>query len=212
MPRVDYYRVLGVSRDVTDDDIKKAYRKLVFQHHPDRNPNNSKAEEKIRELNSAYEVLGDSESRRTYDRLHWGEETRNEAVDPAFILDEMEKKLFDEGRKEVFAVLMTMLPRVKAELATVRERTVAHQGYDSFKVPIIEARAAEVMDEFVTPDMEKRKQRLLEVALQMMVSQAVVARGDKGGLCSLRGQLEEAFRKGRIKGFIAALELLYERR
>src|SRR5687768_18579631 len=140
MPRVDYYRVLGVSRDVTDDDIKKAYRKLVFKHHPDRNPDNSKAEETIREINSAYEVLGDSGSRRTYDRLHWGEEPRNEAVDPAFFLDEMEKKLFDEGRKEVFAVLMTMLSRVKAELATVRERTVAHQGYDSFKLPIVEAR------------------------------------------------------------------------
>ncbi|MGZ9188626.1 MAG: DnaJ domain-containing protein [Nitrospira sp.] len=212
MPRVDYYRVLGVARDVTDDDIKKAYRKLVFQHHPDRNPNNTKADEKIREINSAYEVLGDSESRRTYDRLHWGEEPRNEAIDPSFFLDEMEKKLFDEGRKEVFAVLMTMLPRVKAELATVRERTVAHQGYDSFKVPIVEARAAEVMDEFVTPEMETRKQRLLEVAIQMMLSQSVVARGDEGGIRALRGQLEEAFRKGRVKGFIVALELLYERR
>ncbi len=212
MARVDYYRVLGVARDVTDDDIKKAYRKLVFQHHPDRNPNNTKADEKIREINSAYEVLGDSESRRTYDRLHWGEETRNEAIDPSFFFDEMEKKLFDEGRKEVFAVLMTMLPRVKAELATVRERTVAHQGYDSFKVPIVKERAAEVMDEFVTPEMETRKQRLLEVAIQMMVSQSVVARGDEGGIRALRGQLEEAFRKGRVKGFIVALELLYERR
>jgi molecular chaperone DnaJ len=212
MPRVDYYRVLGVARDVTDDDIKKAYRKLVLQHHPDRNPNNTKADEKIREINSAYEVLGDSESRRTYDRLHWGEEPRNEAIDPSFFLDEMEKKLFDEGRKEVFAILMTMLPRVKAELATVRERTVAHQGYDSFKVPIVEARAAEVMDEFVTPEMETRKQRLLEVAIQMMLSQSVVARGDEGGIRALRGQLEEAFRKGRVKGFIVALELLYERR
>ncbi len=124
----------------------------------------------------------------------------------------MEKKLFDEGRKEVFAVLMTMLPRVKAELATVRERTVAHQGYDSFKVPIVEERAAEVMDEFVNPEMETRKQRLLEVALQMMVSQSVVGRGDEGGIRALRGQLEEAFRKGRINGFIVALELLYERR
>jgi molecular chaperone DnaJ len=212
MPRVDYYRVLGVARDVTDDDIKKAYRKLVFQHHPDRNPHNTNADEKIREINSAYEVLGNSESRRTYDRLHWGEEPRSEPVDPSFFLDEMEKKLFDEGRKEVFAVLMTMLPRVKAELATVRERTVAHYGYDSFKVPIVEERAAEVMDEFVNPEMETRKQRLLEVAIQMMVSQSVVARGDEGGIRALRGQLEEAFRKGRIKGFIVALELLYERR
>ena len=212
MPRVDYYRVLGVARDVTDDDIKKAYRKLVFQHHPDRNPHNTNAGEKIREINSAYEVLGNAESRRTYDRLHWGEEPRSETVDPSFFLDEMEKKLFDEGRKEVFAALMTMLPRVKAELAPVRERTVAHQGYDSFKVPIVEERAAEVMDEFVNPEMETRKQRLLEVALQMMVSQSVVGRGDEGGIRALRGQLEEAFRKGRIKGFIVALELLYERR
>jgi molecular chaperone DnaJ len=212
MPRVDYYHVLGVSRGVSDDDIKKAYRKLVFQHHPDRNPNNTNAEEKIREINSAYEILGDPESRRTYDRLHWGEETRNETVDPSFILDEMEKKLFDEGRKEVFAVLMTMLPRVKAELAIIRERTVAQQGYDSFKEPILEARAAEVMEEFVTPEMEKRKQRLLEVAIQMMLSQAVVGRGDEGGIRALRGRLEEMFHKGRIKGFTTALELLYERR
>ena len=62
MPRVDFYRVLGVSRDASDDDIKKAYRKLVFQHHPDRNPDSTEAEEKIREINAAYEVVGDAES------------------------------------------------------------------------------------------------------------------------------------------------------
>jgi molecular chaperone DnaJ len=139
MPRLDYYRVLGVSRDISDDDIKKAYRKLVFEHHPDRNPNNKQAEEKIREINSAYEVLGDSESRRTYDRLHWGEEVRAETVDPSLILEEMERKLFDEGRKEVFAVLMKMVPRIKSELALIRERTVAQQGYDTFKESIVEA-------------------------------------------------------------------------
>lgn len=212
MPRIDYYRVLGVSRDISDEDIKKAYRKLVFEHHPDRNPHNSKADEKIREINSAYEVLGDPERRRTYDRLHWGEEPRAEAADPSQILEEMEKKLFDEGRKEVFAVLMNMVPRIKSELAIVRERTVAHQGYDTFKPPIVAARGAEVIEEFVTPEMDQRKQRLLEVAVQMMVSQLVVARGDEGGIRVLRGRLDDAFRKGRINGFAAALELLYERR
>ena len=70
MPRVDYYRVLGVPRDVTDEDIRKAYRRLVFQHHPDRNPDSTKAEEKIREINSAYRSSGFL-VRRTYDRLHW---------------------------------------------------------------------------------------------------------------------------------------------
>ena len=101
MARIDFYRALGVSRDASDEAIKKAYRKLVFQHHPDRNPDSTQAEAKIRDLNAAYEVVGDPEKRRTYDRLNWGDEAaRDEAADPAVILDEMEKKLFDEGTRK----------------------------------------------------------------------------------------------------------------
>ncbi len=213
MARIDFYRVLGVSRDASDDAIKKAYRKLVFQHHPDRHPESIQAEAKIRELNAAYEIIGDPEKRRNYDRLNWGDETtRDEAIDPAVILDEMELKLFDEGRKEIFAVLMKDVKRIKAELAVIRERTVADQGYDTFKEPVIRERASEVMDELITPDMEGRKQRLVEVATEMLLSQGVANRGDEGGVRSLRGQLEDVFRKGRIKGFASALELFYERR
>ena len=213
MARIDFYRALGVSRDASDEAIKKAYRKLVFQHHPDRNPDSTQAEAKIRELNAAYEVIGEPEKRRTYDRLNWGEEAaRDEAADPAVILDEMEKKLFDEGRKEVFAILMKDVKRIKAELAVIRERTVADQGYDTFKEAIIQERASEVMEELVTAEMEGRKQRLVEVATEMLLSQGVVKRGDEGGLRLLRGQLEDVFRKGRAKGFAAALELFYERR
>ena len=213
MARIDFYRVLGVSRDASDEAIKKAYRKLVFQHHPDRNPDSTHAEPKIREINAAYEVIGDPDKRRSYDRLNWGDEAaRDEATDPAVILDEMEKKLFDEGRKEVFAVLMKDVKRIKSELAVIRERTVADQGYDTFKEEIIRERASEVMEEFVTAEMEGRKQRLVEVATEMLLSQDVVKRGDEGGVRSLRGQLEEVFRNGRLKGFVAALELFYERR
>jgi molecular chaperone DnaJ len=213
MARIDFYRVLGVSRDTSDEAIKKAYRKLVFQHHPDRNPDSTEAEAKIRDLNAAYEVIGDPEKRRTYDRLNWGEEAvRDEAADPAVILDEMEKKLFDEGRKEVFAVLMKDVKRIKSELAVIRERTVADQGYDTFKEAIIQERASEVMEELVTAEMEGRKKRLLEVATEMLLSQGVVKRGDEGGIRLLRAQLENVFRKGRAKGFAAALELFYERR
>src|SRR4026207_847757 len=194
MARIDFYRVLGVSRDASDDAIKKAYRKLVFQHHPDRNPDSAHAEPKIREINAAYEVVGDPEKRRSYDRLNWGDEpARDEAADPAVILDEMEQKLFDEGRKEVFAVLMKDVKRIKAELAVIRERTVADQGYDTFKEAIIQERASE--------EMEGRKQRLVEVATEMLLSQGVVKRGDERGIRSLRGQLENVFRKGRAKGF-----------
>jgi len=152
MPRVDFYRILGVSREASSDVIKKAYRKLVFEHHPDRNPDSKDAEEKIREINAAYEVIGDAESRRNYDRLNWGDEFAPDVVDVGVLLEEMEKKLFDEGRKELFAVLMKNVPRVKTELALIRERVVQDQGYDSFKESVIHARAAEIMTELTTDD------------------------------------------------------------
>jgi molecular chaperone DnaJ len=212
MPRVDFYRVLGVSREASNDVIKKAYRKLVFEHHPDRNPNNRDAEAKIREINEAYEIIGDPESRRSYDRLNWGEEFAPDVVDVSIILEEMEKKLFDEGRKELFAVLMKNVSRIKAELAIIRERTVKEQGYDSFKEEIIASRAAEVMQELMTEEMEGRRRRLIEVATQMMVSQGVVGRNDEGGIRSLRNRLDGQFGKGRVHGFASALELFYERR
>ena len=64
----DYYEVLGVSKDATEKDIKKAYRKLAFKWHPDKNPDNKKeAEEKFKEVNEAYSVLSDPEKRRQYD-------------------------------------------------------------------------------------------------------------------------------------------------
>ena len=81
MPRVDFYRILGVSREASDDVIKKAYRKLAFEHHPDRHPGSKEAEERIREINAAYEVIGDAEARRTYDRLNWGPEIGADVVD-----------------------------------------------------------------------------------------------------------------------------------
>jgi len=65
----DYYKILGVERKAGDDDIRKAYRKLAKQHHPDYNPNNKQAEERFKEINEAYEVLSDPQKRSHYDRL-----------------------------------------------------------------------------------------------------------------------------------------------
>lgn len=212
MLRMDYYQVLGVSRDATDDDIKKAYRKLVFQYHPDRNPDSKDADAKIRELNAAYEIIGDAEKRQSYDRLSWGDEPRAEAVDPGLILDDIEQKLFDEGRKELFSILMQNVARVRAELGVIRERTIREQGYDSFLESVVAARASEIMDEFVTIDMNQRKQRLVEVATDMLVSQGLAKRSEEREIRSLRSRLEERFHKGRIHGVASALELFYERR
>lgn len=64
MARMNYYQVLGVSREASDEAIKKAYRKLVFEHHPDRNPHKTDADERIREINAAYEIIGDPENVR----------------------------------------------------------------------------------------------------------------------------------------------------
>lgn len=74
----DYYEVLGVDKNATDDDLKKAYRKLAKEYHPDLNPNDKEAEAKFKEVNEAYEVLSDSDKKARYDQFgHAG-------VDPSY--------------------------------------------------------------------------------------------------------------------------------
>ncbi len=65
----DYYAVLGVSESASADEIKKAYRKLAREHHPDKNQGDAKAEERFKEIQEAYDVLGDEKKRRQYDQL-----------------------------------------------------------------------------------------------------------------------------------------------
>jgi len=65
----DYYELLGVNRNASEDEIKKAYRKLALQHHPDRNPGDKQAEEKFKEVSEAYQVLSDGQKRAQYDQF-----------------------------------------------------------------------------------------------------------------------------------------------
>src|SRR5437588_2116524 len=69
MAKRDFYTVLGVNRDASDEDIKKAYRKLAMKHHPDRNPEDKTSEEKFKEAKAAYEILSDAKKRAAYDQF-----------------------------------------------------------------------------------------------------------------------------------------------
>ncbi|MGA1301352.1 MAG: DnaJ domain-containing protein, partial [Burkholderiaceae bacterium] len=69
MAKRDYYEVLGVAKNASDEEIKKAYRKLAMKHHPDRNPGDKTAEEKFKEAKEAYEMISDPEKRAAYDRF-----------------------------------------------------------------------------------------------------------------------------------------------
>ena len=65
----DYYKILGVGREASKDEIAKAFKKLARKYHPDLNPGNKESEEKFKEINEAYEVLKDEQKRKMYDQL-----------------------------------------------------------------------------------------------------------------------------------------------
>ena len=69
MAKRDFYDILGVSKGASDDELKKAYRKLAIKYHPDKNPDNPEAEEKFKEAAEAYEVLSNADKRAQYDRF-----------------------------------------------------------------------------------------------------------------------------------------------
>jgi molecular chaperone DnaJ len=97
MAKADYYVVLGLSRDASQEDIKRAYKKLAFQYHPDRNPGDSNSESKFKEINEAYQVLSAPNKRAQYDSFgHISSEGLFTDADFGFNFNDIFGNLFDE--------------------------------------------------------------------------------------------------------------------
>jgi molecular chaperone DnaJ len=223
MAVLNYYAVLEVSLQASQDEIKKAYRKLALQFHPDRNRGDRQAEHKIREVNAAYEILGDPEARKTYDRLRLGyvepmvsrrdtEPEPDESVSPSVVLQRMEDTLREESRKQLFMVLMRNTQRIKEELEIIRERAIRAQGYDTFLEKIVLQRGREVLDELVSDELKQRRERLVDVAVEMVCSAVPGSIQGSDQMDQVRRSLGEAYQEGWIQGYEQACELLYVRR
>jgi len=100
----DYYEILGVKRNASDEEIKRAYRKLAMKYHPDKNPNKKDAEERFKEINEAYAVLSDPEKRKQYNTFgkeRFQQRFTQEDIFRGFDVDEIFSNLFGgRGRRE----------------------------------------------------------------------------------------------------------------
>ncbi|MFQ5786743.1 MAG: DnaJ domain-containing protein, partial [Thermodesulfobacteriota bacterium] len=97
MAKADYYNVLGLSREASQEDIKKAYKKLAFEHHPDRNPGDSKSEAMFKEINEAYQVLINPNKRAQYDSFgHISSEGLFTDADFGFNFNDIFGNIFEE--------------------------------------------------------------------------------------------------------------------
>lgn len=221
MPRLDYYAVLEVEPDASDEHVKKAYRRLARLYHPDHHQGEKDAERKIREINAAYEVLSNQGRRKAYDLLRFGgyrqavdgfETSGDPASDPSVALHAMEETLSDAARKEVFTTLIKDQDRVRQELSIIRERVVATQGYDTFHDVLVRQRAKEVIHTLIPHSGVDRREQLLDVAHQMLLSQGVCASHDPKDVKAFKRQLERFYDEGWIEGYIQACQLYYDRR
>src|SRR4030042_2548395 len=102
----DYYRILGVSREASPEEIKKAFRQLALQWHPDRNPGDKRAEERFKEVSEAYGVLIDPEKRQRYDFIHQQGASTPPGTDFRYTQEDILRDLFtNSSGRDVFTEL-----------------------------------------------------------------------------------------------------------
>jgi molecular chaperone DnaJ len=114
MRKKDYYQILGVSRNASPEDIKKAYRRIAMQYHPDKNPGDKWAEERFKEASAAYKVLSNPEQKRTYDR--------DEAPDPIYRSARRNPDENASGLNDIFNDILKTKPRTTPRTSTTSRK------------------------------------------------------------------------------------------
>src|SRR5438132_14304262 len=112
----DYYKVLGVEQDATSETIKRVYRKLAKEHHPDLHPGDKKAEARFKVVSEAYGVLGDPQAKEEYDRLRFGGHptygVREEPINVEIFVSQAMEKLYEGGHEEIQRYLLRNVHKV----------------------------------------------------------------------------------------------------
>jgi curved DNA-binding protein CbpA len=210
----DYYKVLGVERDSSLQEIKIVFRKLAKESHPDHHPGNKKAESRFKEISEAYGVIGDPAAKEDYDRLRFGGHptfVKEKPINPEIYVGEMAEKLYDAGHSDIQGYLLNNIAKIREELEVVRRLTKEKIGYDAWKPQIVMDHAPEAFSSWINEDMEVRRSKIIHVALFNLLKQGAADSRRDQEVEKLKMRLEHAWEEGRKAGYRDALELFYQR-
>src|SRR5437870_12560887 len=116
----DYYKVLGVEQDATSETIKRIYRKLAKEHHPDLHPGDKKAEARFKEVSEAYGVIGDTAAKEDYDRIRFGGHgtfaPKEKPINPEIYVSQMLEKLYEAGHGDIQGYLLNNIAKIRDEI------------------------------------------------------------------------------------------------
>ncbi len=124
----------------------------------------------------------------------------------------MERTLQEESRKQLFMMMMRNTERIKEELKRIREEVIRVQGYDTFLERVVTKYAEEGLKELVTNELKQLRERLVDIAVEMVCSEVPGTFRGTTEIEQVRRTLHQAYHEGWIQGYAQACELLYERR